>query len=108
MDHAPAEYCSVPVVLDGRALPFKPITVTESVMAVVPEEVPVASPAIVKRMFWLPEIHDTASDTLPLEFAEVTQPWPVKEVTPVFVTVVVEFVDPATVLTDSPVPPTIV
>jgi hypothetical protein len=99
-------------------------------MAVAPEAVPVASPAIVNVMLWFPERQVTVNETVPVEFEDVTQPVPLKdvtpvfaidgvpvgelteipvpadtEVTPVFVTVVVLFEDPAEVETLMPVPP---
>jgi len=77
------ENWSVPVLLAGNGLPFRPLTTMESVIAVVPLAVPVASPVIVKTILWFALIQLTVSDTEPVEFPEVTQPCPVKDVTPV-------------------------
>jgi hypothetical protein len=66
------------------------VTVTVSVIEVAPLAVPVASPLMVNVMFWFPDMQVTLKFTVPVEFAAVTQPWPVNEVTPVFVIVVVE------------------
>lgn len=95
----PVKY-KVPVVLAGNALLFNPVTVIASVIEVVPLEVPVASPDIVKVIFWLPDMHVTVSVMVPVEFDEVTQFCPVKEVTPVLVVVVL----PPALATDTPDP----
>lgn len=53
------------------------------VIDVVPLALPVTVPVAMIVMTWFPERHVTESVTVPVEFAAVTQFWPVNEETPV-------------------------